>query len=331
MNPSGALLETSIKSLKIIVVTVNYKSSADIIESLPEVTRQIREIGECQYWIVDNDSGDNSVNEIRLAIEANSCEDLVKCLASPVNRGFGAGNNVAFNLAAQESIKPRYFYLLNPDATPITGCIRFLYKYMEENENIAITGGPLYRPNGHLQCGGFRFPSVLGEFESFAQIGFLSKILNAYRIPIDIGTASNPVDWVPGANMIIRSTALDRVGLFDEGYFLYYEELDLCRRIIDVNLKIHILPEARVIHKSGLTTGMGKPGFRIPNYWYESRFRYFSKNLDLPHQILLHSVSLIGISLQRIKSYLKFRHPDPPYFFRDYLYNFINSLLRSRN
>jgi GT2 family glycosyltransferase len=135
---------------------------------------------------------------------------------------------------------------------------------------------------------------------------------------------SQPVDWVSGASFMIRREAIERVGMFDETFFLYFEEVDLCRRVRAAGYSIHFVVESSVCHVSGVSTGMTKPRRRMPEYWFASRRHYLRKFHGAAGLALFNVVALLCLTLQRTRQFLGRKPVDTPYFVRDFIrYNFL--------
>jgi GT2 family glycosyltransferase len=307
--------------MKLLIITVNYKSADQILLGINEVVQQLRHIGDSEYWIIDNASPDRSADSISEAIIRENINDIVKVVRSPINGGFGAGNNIGI----QKALKckpPEYIHLLNPDAYLEPGCLIAFVSFMEIHSDVAICGGPLLDLKGDFQCGAFRFPSTYGEFESLAKIAAVSYILKAYRISIDLANDPHQTDWVSGANIFFRGSIFSTIGDFDEDFFLYYEEVDLCYRARQLGVKVYMVPSAAVRHVGGTTTGKGSKGVRYPKTWFESRFRYFRKTMTPAQEFRLHAASILAIFIQILKSVLQGRKPEPPHFLSDYIGHF---------
>jgi N-acetylglucosaminyl-diphospho-decaprenol L-rhamnosyltransferase len=124
------------------------------------------------------------------------------------------------------------------------------------------------------------------------------------------------VDWVPGASLMMRRSVLDRIGLFDEDFFLYFEETDLCLRAARAGFETHFVRESSVTHIRAVSTGM-KTWARVPDYWYDSRLRYFTKNHGHARAAAATTAHLAGGLLHRLRmSLMGKRAVDPPGFLR---------------
>tara|TARA_R110002096_G_C14661942_1_gene728485 strand:- start:13192 stop:14142 length:951 start_codon:yes stop_codon:yes gene_type:complete len=311
--------------MNLIVVIVNYGTPIHVLKNLNALVPELRKLGpDAKCWIVDNCSPDDSLSIISNAIEQENYQDCVSLIPHPINGGFGAGNNVAIKKALELEIQPDLIYLLNPDAIILPGTLAKMTTYFDDNKNIGIVGGPTLDLNGNVECGAFRFHSLRSTIEENLSIGFVSKLWRKHRVTISPppDTASS-VGWVSGANMMIRREALEKAGLFDEKFFLYFEEVDLCRRITESGFEIHYLPEAKIIHDAGASTGINTTAIRLPKYWHNSRSLYLKKAFGSRGLLLHNLATLIAGSIGHIYRLLRGRPSKRKKFLRDIIkYNF---------
>ena len=193
--------------------------------------------------VVDNASRDGSADLIEAEFPA------ARLIRSPVNLGFAAANNRGFAIA-----QGRYVVLLNSDAFPRPGALPKALACMDANPNIGLGGARLVGRDDAWQPSARLFPSPLNDFLSlsglsvrFPRSRFFGRVDRTWADP---GEPAD-VDWVPGAFSIIRRDVLEQVGSFDEAFFLYYEEVDLCRRIKAAGYKVCYWPDVVVVHLGG--------------------------------------------------------------------------------
>jgi len=193
--------------------------------------------------VVDNASKDGSAEMVAADFPH------VQLLQTTTNLGFGGANNLAFARATG-----RYVMLLNSDAFLAPGILSRSVELMEANRHVGLGGALLVGREGHWQASARLFPSLLNDLLSltglaarFPHSRFLGRMDRTWA---DINTPAE-TDWVPGAFSIIRREVLEAVGYFDERFFLYYEEVDLCRRIKAAHHAIAYWPELKVIHIGG--------------------------------------------------------------------------------
>ncbi|HPF47056.1 MAG: glycosyltransferase [Alphaproteobacteria bacterium] len=311
--------------MNLTVVIVNYGTARHVLKNLEALVPELRKLGDnARCWIVDNCSTDDSVSIITKAIDKNNYSDCVDLIPFPLNGGFGAGNNVAIRKALSLDTPPDYFYLLNPDAIVHPGTLKKLATYLKRHENVGVVGGPLYDTDGKLECGAFRLPTLTSTIEENLGIGLISRLMNNHRVSISPPPAEpTVVGWIGGASMMVSRAAFEKAGLFDEGYFLYFEELDLCKHINDSGMEVHYLPDAGVIHDSGASTGIHKANVRLPEYWHFSRSRYLRKTFGESGLRHHNIATVIAGSIGRIYGFLRLRRPSKSHYLRDIIkYNF---------
>lgn len=267
--------------------------------------------------VVDNDSGDGSEATIREAVAAAGW-DRVQVIQAGHNGGFGAGNNVGIRAGLPGGKRPDYVYILNSDAFPAPDAIRILRDHLDTHPETGMAGGYVHGLDGAPHVTLFRFPSIASEFEGAARIGPISRWLARHVVALPIPDAPvTPVDWTAGCSLMLRQDMLDRIGLFDEGFFLYFEETDLCHRAACAGWPVDYVRASAVAHIGSETTGM-KNWRRIPRYWLDSRRRYFLKNYGRGYYAAATAAHVAGGLLHRLRCALTGRRPaDPPHFLRD--------------
>lgn len=303
--------------MKLLTVILNWRTPAMSLQSAEAALREMEGI-DGAITIVDNDSGDGSEAQLREGVAARGWpESRVRVLQSGRNGGYGAGNNFGIRAGLSGGEVPDFVYILNSDAFPDPGAIRALLDYMDRTPRCSLAGSYIHGPDGDTHQATFRFPTVVSEFESGAQIGIISRLLAHRSILLPTPERSGRVDWLAGASLLIRRPVLDRIGLFDEGYFLYYEETDLCLRAARAGFETHFVRESSVTHIGSVSTGM-KDWKRVPSYWYDSRLRYFSKNHGALTAAAATAVHVTGGALYRLRhAVVGRRSADPPKYLRD--------------
>ncbi len=262
----------------VLTIILNYKTAEMTLKSIDAARRAMEGIAG-GIVIVDNHSEDGSYEQIsaHVAQEGWDADGRIRVIEAGWNGGFGAGNNVGIRAGLPDGTKPDYVYILNSDAFPADDAIQALLEHLEKNSKAGFAGSYIHGETGETHLTSFRFPSIVSEFESSIRIGPITRLLRNHRVPIDTPKETTPVDWLAGASMMMRQSVLDDIGLFDETFFLYFEETDLCRRATKAGHRVDYVVDSRVAHIGSASTGM-KRWNRIPSYWYDSRWHYFSKN-----------------------------------------------------
>jgi GT2 family glycosyltransferase len=298
--------------MTLLVVIVNYRSTELTLECLHSLQEEVGTVAGMRVVVSDNASGDGAVACLEAAVTAHGWSDWVTILPLEQNRGFAAGNNAAIRPALAVDDPPHYVLLLNPDTIVRPGALRALVDFMEGRPDVGIAGGRLEEPDGTPQRSAFRFPSVLGELEGGLRLGRASRLLARWVVAPEVPGGPVPIDWVAGACMMIRSAVFGAIGLMDEGYFLYFEEVDFCHRARRAGWPCWYVPSAHVVHLVGQSSGVTNPAAsrrRRPGYWFHARRRYFVANHGRVATVLADLAWSLGYATYRLRRLVQ-RKPD---------------------
>lgn len=307
-----------------LVVIVNYRTAALVIDCLRSLASEagVPE-ARARVVVVDNASGDGSEARIRQAIETNGWQAWASVLESKRNGGFAYGNNLALRAALRCDRPPDYFWLLNPDTVVRPGALAALTEFVKRHPRAGIVGSGIDNDDGQPWPYAFRFPSIASEFEHAIRLGWVTRLLRAKLVARRMGSQPQTVDWVCGASMMVHREVFEQVGLMDEGYFLYYEETDFCRRARRAGWEVWYEPTARVMHIAGQSTGVTARLAVVPRrpaYWFESRRRYFVKHHGRLYGSIADLAWILGFSLWRVRRRLQGKEdPDPPKMLSDFI------------
>lgn len=316
------------------IVIVNYRTADLVVDCLRSLAPQVVDLGGGRVVIADNASGDGSTEKIAAAIEAADWTSWAAVLPLPKNGGFAYGNNAGIREALEAELSPDYVMLLNPDTVVRPGALRALMAFMVAHPEAGIAGSLIENPSGSVDRSAHRIPSPLGELESAARLGMLSRLLHRYSVSPPLRNEAHVCDWVSGASMLIRRQVLEQIGPMDEGYFLYFEEVDFCCRARNAGWQIWYVPQARVLHLEGAATGIRTAAKRRPAYWYDSRRRFFVKHhggfgllaADLLWAIgRLSLLVRVGFGLTRQET-----NGDPQRFMVDLLWGDVQALMKGQ-
>ncbi|WP_448592045.1 glycosyltransferase family 2 protein [Thermoflexus hugenholtzii] len=222
---------------------------------------------EGEIIVVDNASTDGTPERVREAFPE------VRLLINPANRGFPAANNQGMAVA-----RGRYFFLLNPDTVVLDQAIEDLVTFADAHPDVGVVGPQLLNPDGSVQSSRRRFPTFwTALFESTWWQPWAPRFILAHYYVLDRPDHEiQEVDWVTGAAMLVRREVVERVGPMDEGFFMYAEELDWCRRIRQAGWRVFYYPPAKVIHYGGRSSD------QVPALQHlafqRSKIRYFRKH-----------------------------------------------------
>jgi GT2 family glycosyltransferase len=191
---------------------------------------------------------------------------------------------------------------------------------MDQHPKVGIAGSRLEDPDGTPQRSAFRFPSPLSEFENSVQLGFVSRLLERWVVAPPVPNQTCEVDWVSGASMIIRREVLRDIGLLDEGYYNYFDDVDFCFNACQSGWLTSYVPASRVVHLVGQTTGVtDKNPKRRPPYLFEARRRYFLKNHGRLYAAMADAGRILGLALWQLRVSIGKADSTPPYFLRDFI------------
>jgi len=301
--------------MRLLIVIVNYRTADLTIDCLRSLCEQIATIPDARVVVAENGSEDDSGARLSAAITVNQWSDWARLLPLPQNIGFAAGNNAAIRPVLESPDAPRYVLLLNPDTVVRAGAIRALLDFMEAHPEVGIAGSRLEHPDGLPQRSAFRFPTVLSEFESAVRIGLVSRVLARRVVAPPAPDEACRTDWVAGASMIVRKAVFNAIGLLDENYFMYFEEVDFCRRAGRAGWPCWYVPASRVVHLVGQSSGVTdvrQAHQRRPAYWFESRRRFFMAHHGRAKTLLADMLWTAGYALWCVRRALLHKHDDDP-------------------
>ncbi len=300
------------------IAIVSYNTAALLEKCLAAVYATSNANYTFEVLVVDNFSGDESVEMVKTHYPQ------ARIIANQQNRGFAAASNQALEMA-----QGTYWLLLNPD-TEIQGeALWQMVAFLEAEPQAAVVGPALLYPDGTFQEGAFRFPSLFQIFFEFFPLNwrFERSRLNG-RFPRRLYENSFPqafeIDFPLGACLMVRSSVAHRVGLLDEDFFMYAEEIDWCYRVKQTEIpagyrplglrfrpgrrrpnrwKIYCLPAARVIHHGGASTSQFREEMQVQ--LYKSRAYFYKKHYSRQFQFAARLLTRTGLAYQLVRSYYR--------------------------
>jgi GT2 family glycosyltransferase len=272
--------------LSIIIVSWNVR------DLLAECLRSIdagRGDLDLEVIVVDSGSSDDT--------PAMIAEDFpwVNLLARTDNVGFPKGNNIGLSTA-----RGRLLLLLNPDTEVSGDALPLMAELMDSNQEVGIVGGQLLNPDGSVQSSRRRFPtlgSAIFEGTWFQPLA-PRKSMNRYYMADMSDDEAEDVDWLVGACLMTRREVLEDIGLLDEAYFMYSEELDWCRRIKEAGWRVIYLPRAKIVHHVGKSSEQAETERHIN--FQRAKLRYFRKFHGRFETAILRIVLLLNYFFQLI-------------------------------
>lgn len=236
------------------IIIVNYNTASltkALVESLlrqMEADGQRLRLRDCpvkrdaqaEIIVVDNASVDDSA----LLLPADFPE--ISVIALPENRGFAGGVNEGIRAA-----RGTYYLILNPDMVALPGSLNGLVKYMEANPDVGVAGGRLIAPNGDLQMSCFRFyrpMTIVYRRTPLSRTAAGKRELARFLMKDFDRAAARAVDWLQGSCLMVRARAVQDVGVMDERFFMYFEDVDWCRRFWESGWRVMFAPVATFSH-----------------------------------------------------------------------------------
>lgn len=276
--------------MDISVIIVSYNTSELTRNCLKSVYDKTIDV-DFEIIVIDNNSVDDSVKMIETEFPE------VKIISNKDNLGFGKANNQGI-----EKSNAKYIFLLNSDTILINNAIKILFDFMEKdtNNDVACCGGALYNNNLTNQISYGRFPTIKSLLYYYTLAKIYPETYKDKYFMAGILKNDNPivVDYVTGADMLIRKSVLDKTGFFDKDFFLYFEETELCSRFIKSGYKNMIYPEAKIIHLCGQSPLNGKK----ETIFHSSMNLYMKKHKGKLYTIIYKSLAVL---FKKISSIIK--------------------------
>lgn len=314
---------------KIAISTVNYKTAELALNSCALIVEKFKQ--DCNIFIVDNHSQDGSAALITQRIAERNWGDQVQFIPLSSNGGFASGSNAGIREALK--LDCDYIMLLNPDTEIREGAITALAHFLDTHPEVGIAGSQLENADGGAENSAHYFLTPFGELVDTARLGVLTKLLSTYEVTPPRQDVAHQCDWVSGSSMMVRREIFENVGLLDEAYFLYFEEVDFFFRVKKAGWQTWYVPDSKVMHIEGAATGI-KSNKRRPAYWYESRRRYYVKNHGVLTLVLADICWAIGrfsfVFRQMFGLGKKQPQQDPKWFAYDLLKGDLVAILTGR-
>jgi len=235
-----SLFLRDLADMELSVVIVSYNTKKLTLKCLQSLWRHSYS-GEFEVIVVDNGSTDGSSELIKNFMKGDKKSGLTsELIASKENLGFSRGSNLGI-----KSANGKHILLLNSDTEVRSGALDALVGFADRNLNVGVVGSKLFNGDGTLQGSVYRLPTLA---RAVSQYWFGNKLLNKYAPK---GEDPLEVESVVGASFLITAAAKEKVGFLDERYFMYFEDLEYCRRVWRRGLGVYYLPASQVVHHHG--------------------------------------------------------------------------------
>lgn len=280
--------------LSIIIVSWNV---ADLLRACLDSILAVPSMLKLEIIVVDSASRDSSVSMIQTEYPQ------VTLLAQSENLGFVKCNNIGLKHSTG-----RHVLLLNPDTEIISDALATMVAYLDEHPDVGIVGPHTLNTDRTTQSTKRRFPTMMtGLFESTWLQDYAPKSLMDWFYAVDVADgAIADVDWVQGSALMARRAVYEQIGGLDEGFFMYSEELDWCKRTKDTGWRVVYVGTAQIIHHGGKSSDQIASRKHI--YFHQSKLRYFRKNFGWPAAQILRIFLLLNyvwqIFLEGVKGLL---------------------------
>jgi hypothetical protein len=276
------------------IVTVSYNTCQLTLDCLASVYAALAQEGlSAQVCVVDNASGDDSAAQIAARYPQATL------IRSQENLGFAGGTNLGLARLLALDPAPRHILLLNPDTLVQPQALTRMVALLDARPEVGAVGAQLAYGDGSFQHGAFSFPTLWMALFDFWTINhrLINSRLNG-RYPRRLYEAGEPfpIDHPLGAALMARREALQQVGLLDEGYFMYCEEIDWCLRAKRLGWGIYCVPQARIIHLEGQSTRQFRDRMFIA--LWRSRFRLFTKHYSAAYRAGVRLIVRAGLARQ---------------------------------
>lgn len=281
------------------VIIVSWNCKEALFQCLDSINQNKNP--DIKIIVVDNASEDGT------QIECPEKYPHVLFLGQPQNWGFAKANNLALDAADTE-----YLFILNPDTVVQDGCIETLIKFLTGHPDCGLAAPLLINDNNEIIESAFRFPSLWNYWTEHSILVVLLEKLGLKRnIQLSDKQLTEPakeIEWATGAAFMIRRAALDDDPLFDEQFFMYSEDADLCKRLAGKGWKRQLVPAARVIHSHRASSSKARA--RTIFHLFNSMFLYYKKHKSPISQFLLR-LSISADMFIRIMMVVLFYKQNP--------------------
>lgn len=309
--------ETVDPSIDLSIIILNW-NTRDLLEKCLRSLECPQQGVAVEVIVVDNASEDDSREMVAREFPQ------FRLIFNKKNLGFGAGNNVAIPQS-----KGRYVMFLNSDTVVMSGALSALVRYGDEHPDIGVLGPKLLNGDGSLQYSCRRFPNLAAGFFRNTPLGRLfpnNRFASDYLMQDWDHATPRDVDWVSGAALMVRREVLDVIGGFDEDYYMYCEDVDLCRRAGNVPLpastsagmepgqtaasgertwRVVYFPDAQIYHLIGKSSD--KAPTRMTYEFHRSQYLFYKKHYRRTTPLLLRPLIPLGIALRAVGTMTRYR------------------------
>ena len=292
------------------IVTVTYRAAGFINDFLIAACKLLELNSNLSLVLVDNQSPDNTVELINTFIDKSPVKSRITFCAEKGNHGFGKGCNIGAANAI-ETFNPDYFWFLNPDTKITQENYIPLISFSKRKPHADFIGSSLKDELGKQHAGAFRFPSIKNTISQQLSLKLFDRMFPNSTTAYQIFDTPHKADWLTGASFLAKRSSFNKLGGFDEKFFLYFEEVDLFYRAKQLNMESWSCPDSCVFHISGASTGMNNAKLESkqrkprPKFWFESRRYFYLKNYGRSYFAITDLCFLLCREISKIKFFIK--------------------------
>lgn len=276
--------------IELSVIIISWNTKRLLVRTLQSLQRYPPNF-KYDVWVVDNNSSDGTIDYLKKKFR------WIKLIANSKNLGFAKANNQVL-----KKIHSPFVFILNPDTRLTPGCIDLLYSFLLNYPEIGACGSLLLNEDGSPQSNGYyrKLPSLLQMILFYTEMRkfsikydflvhhFWETEISKTRVPIE-------VDQIPGACLFANIRTLKRVGFFDEDYFLWFEDVDLCYRLRKAGHKLMLIPQSKVFHTGGTSFKKWTDDAAKQIQFFKSLLIYFRKHHGLFTSLIVKIIVLIDL------------------------------------
>lgn len=280
---------------KLTISIVNYNGGEYLLSCLKSLRNVSKEL-EFDVFVVDNASSDGS------AKKAKEEYPEFNFIFNKENLGFGKAHNIVLKKA-----QAPYILTLNPDCEVFPDTLKYMIDFMEKNPDVGISTCRVEKADGSLDVASHRgFPTPLTSF-----LYYFLKNDRLYHLTGRDMSKVHEIDSAVGAFMLIRKSVLDKIGYFDEDYFLYGEDIDLCFRAKEKGFRIMFVPDVKIVHAKGISSGIKKHSFNSSlaneetkalaiNHFFSTMKIFYKKHYSKKYPFFFNWLVYLGIDTKSL-------------------------------
>ena len=295
---------------QLLIVILNYRTPRLTIDCLHSLKDKLDEVPGTRVIVVENGSGDSSPQDIAQAIEQNQWSDWCELMALSDNRGFAGGNNAALDLLNTRFDQTPYALLLNSDTLIHPGALRYCHQLMEKEPRIGNMSCLLLNADGSLQNVTRDFPTPFKQaLCSFGLPWVWPRRFawaDIYDVPEHLLRTKRDVDWIGGAFMFMRVSALKQIGGgLDHSFFFYGEDIEFCHRFHKFGWRIHYDPAVAITHIGGSSSDPTRVSGKLRStYTWQARYQVQRKCYGSLAAWMVRGCDILALSLRKLKMFL---------------------------